>query len=57
MVHRLPPSRGSWAGWLFKGARAMQGLDPASLTDTLDPRHITDLWDLGCGRLRVEEDA
>lgn len=48
---------GSWAAWLFRGAWARQGLDPASLTDTLDSRHITDLWDLGCGRLRVEEDV
>lgn len=58
-MHRLPPSRGSQAGWLFRGARGGQGLGlvPRSLTDTLDPRHITDLWDLGCGRLWVEEDA
>lgn len=49
--HDAGPARGR--------VRPATGLGPApcSLTDTLDPRHITDLWDLGCGRLWVEEDA
>lgn len=29
---------------------------PCSLTDTLNPRHVSDLWDLGCGCLGAEEE-
>lgn len=46
---RVPGQAGSVSGgrhgWL------------CSLTDTLNPRHISDLWDLGCGRLGAEEDT
>lgn len=57
----LPDQMGWCTGCLplgVLGSLALQGcMGPASLTDTLDSRHITDLWDLGCGRLRVEEDV
>lgn len=55
-----PPSLGG-PGWVgsVEGTRARQALgpipDPRSLTDTLNPRHIADLWNLGCGCLGLEE--
>ena len=55
------PLQGSQVDWLWQGAGGRQGLDPVPdprlLTDTLDPRHIADFRDLGCGCLASEEEA